>query len=82
MSASIYYRPLRNEQHIDVAAPSSFIKAMESVFGRYPWKLDGKSVPFLTGMASMTDDGATVNPFVVIIAKIDELGPIEVWPEW
>ena len=79
MSASIFYRPLRGSQHIPVSTPSRFITAMDSVFGCQPWKLDDSSVPFLKGMASVSDDGA---PYVAIMAKIAELGPIEVWPEW
>lgn len=83
MGASIMYRPVdpKADRTLDVGAPSSFIEAMERVFGPHPWRLDHASVDTINGMAAVYGE-ARDNPYHQIVDKICELGAIEVWPEW
>lgn len=87
MSASIYYRYIRSELHIDVAAPSHFIERMTSVFGSYPWRLGASALDKLSVLAAVNDDGAKTNPYQAIMDAIstgegDVHNAIEVWPEY
>ncbi len=82
MSATIYYRYVKNEIHIGVSAPSRFIERMTNVFGEYPWRLNESALPRLDVMAKLNDDGAPLNPYQAIHDVIERDGAIEVWPEY
>jgi len=84
MSATIYWKPLGDGMHIDVAAPSAFIQAMTVAFGSYPWRLNKNHIERLSGMAAMNTDGAKRNPFEAVIDAINQSGfqGIELWPEY
>jgi hypothetical protein len=82
MGASIYWKPVRNDDVLlPVGLRSDFVEAMNRAFGPYPWKLDGGSVQTLNGMRAVWD-GQDDASFETLLSAIETHGTIEVWPEY
>lgn len=82
MSANIYYQPVETNRHdVYATAPSSFMAAMEKVFG-FPCELDEKSVSQLEAMAAASQWGDDHNPYRDLIDGIEKYGRIRVFSEY
>lgn len=87
MSASIFWRPLRNApKSLRVSAPSAFVTAMERAFdGKGPWIVGPQHVDRLSAMAAVYGGMDEMNPYTQMILLVDAHGAsltIEVWPEY
>lgn len=82
MSASIMYRQVNPEkgQYLGVGSPQQFMRTMESGFGSFPCVLTEESIPILKGMAATVSDEDNV--FEEIIELLQQIGSIELWPEY
>lgn len=83
MSANIYYRQIspKEKQQLDVGSPSSFLDTLEKGFGTRTPRLSEADLPVLHGMAACWQYGHD-SPYQQLIDAIEQLGVIEVWPEY
>lgn len=82
MGANIYFEPTERTKHeVSAMAPSSFIKTMEKVFGRFPCELNSGCIPQLAAMAAMHGDDRH-NPYQDLINGIEKFGSIQVGADY
>jgi len=83
MSANIYYRQVnpKEQQRLDVGSPSSFLDTLEKAFHTRTPRLSETDLPVLQGMAACWQYGDD-SPYQQLIDAIEQLGVIEVWPEY
>ena len=80
MSASIYYQPVSGT-HLNIGAPSSFIKAMSQLFGNPPWTITDRDYNVLQGLAAGLESNDQKEAVAELMQAAYKHGEIRVWAE-
>ena len=82
MSASIYWSPVKRGTYLPVAAPQSFMVALERLGSPLPWTFGGDHMAMLQGFQAGLCDENQRAVIGTLLSAIEEHGEIRVWPEY